>query len=208
MKELEEFAAARVVHPILDITPYGGFPYADSAFTGASVMVCATATLARPNALPRKCVAEIKRLSPQFAVERPERAGRARTGARDRTGGPVAVLNPATIPIQAARRHDRTISGAAGVRSAGTGGLRLLPRSRARRARACRRGRRGDRLQLGGRVAPDMARPSLCGRNRPPYRRHVQAIPGRCSAASSADGTRGAAARRPDRVVVTSNACR
>ena len=29
MKELEEFAAARTVHPILDITPYGGFPYAD-----------------------------------------------------------------------------------------------------------------------------------------------------------------------------------
>src|SRR5204863_1902936 len=68
MKELEAFAAARVVPPILDITPYGGFPYADSAFTGASVMVCADGDHAAAKRVAEEVAAEIKRLSPRFAV--------------------------------------------------------------------------------------------------------------------------------------------
>ena len=91
MKELEEFSAARTVYPILDITPYGGFPYADCAFTGASVMVCADGDLAAAERVADEVSAEIKRLSPQFAVERPS----ARAGldqAREAAGGPVAVL--------------------------------------------------------------------------------------------------------------------
>ena len=91
MKELEEFAAARTVHPILDITPYGGFPYADSPFTGASVMVCADGDTAAAKRVAEEVSAEIKRLSPQFAVERPDaRAGLEQ--AREVIGGPVAVL--------------------------------------------------------------------------------------------------------------------
>jgi microcystin degradation protein MlrC len=91
MKELEEFAAARTVYPILDITPYGGFPYADSRFTGASVMVCADGDAVAARRAAEEVAAEMKRLSPQFAVERPG----AREGlvqARVATGGPVAVL--------------------------------------------------------------------------------------------------------------------
>jgi microcystin degradation protein MlrC len=91
MKELEEFAAVRTVHPILDITPYGGFPYADSPFTGASVMVCADGDAAAAQRVAEEVAAEIKRLSPRFAVERPSaRAGLEQ--ARAVTGGPVAVL--------------------------------------------------------------------------------------------------------------------
>lgn len=91
MKELEAFAAARTVSPILDITPYGGFPYADSSFTGASVMVCADGDAAAAQRVAEEVAAEMKRLSPQFAVERPgARAGLAQ--ARAATGGPVAVL--------------------------------------------------------------------------------------------------------------------
>ncbi len=91
MKELEEFAAARTVHPILDITPYGGFPYADSPFTGASVVVYADGDAAAAKRVAEEVSAEIKRLSPQFAVERPgARAGLE--SAREIDGGPVAVI--------------------------------------------------------------------------------------------------------------------
>lgn len=91
MKELEEFAAARTVPPILDITPYGGFPYADSPFTGASVMVYADGDESAAKRIAEEVSAEIKRLAPQFAVERPDaRAGLEQ--ARAIGGGPVAVL--------------------------------------------------------------------------------------------------------------------
>jgi microcystin degradation protein MlrC len=91
MKELEEFAAAAVVPPILDITPYGGFPYADSPFTGASVMVCADGDAAAARKVAEEVAAEIRRLSPQFAVERPD-AGAGLEQARASQGGPVAIL--------------------------------------------------------------------------------------------------------------------
>lgn len=91
MKELEEFAAARTVHPILDITPYGGFPYADCAFTGASVMVCADGDGAAAERVAEEVSEEIRRLAPQFAVERPSARGGLEQ-ARDVAGGPVAVL--------------------------------------------------------------------------------------------------------------------
>jgi microcystin degradation protein MlrC len=91
MKDLEEFAAARTVHPILDITPYGGFPYADSPFTGASVMVCADGDAAAAKRVAEEVAAEMKRLSPQFAVERPS-ALEGLEEASAIVGGPVAVL--------------------------------------------------------------------------------------------------------------------
>jgi microcystin degradation protein MlrC len=91
MKELEEFAAARTVPPILDITPYGGFPYADSPFTGASVMVYADGDAESAKRVAEEVSAEMKRLSPQFAVERPGAAA-GLVEAREIAGGPVAVL--------------------------------------------------------------------------------------------------------------------
>lgn len=91
MKELEAFAAARTVPPILDITPYGGFPYADSPFTGASVMVYADGDQAAARRAAEEVSAEMKRLSPQFAVERPG-ASAGLEEARRVDGGPVAVL--------------------------------------------------------------------------------------------------------------------
>lgn len=91
MKELEAFSAARTVPPILDITPYGGFPYADSAYTGASVMVCADGDRAAAARVAEEVSEEIRRLAPQFAVERPSARGGLEQ-ARDAAGGPVAVL--------------------------------------------------------------------------------------------------------------------
>lgn len=91
MKELEEIARARTRPPILDITPYGGFPYADSPHTGASVMVYADGDAAAAQEAARAVAAEMKRLAPQFAVARPA----ARAGLEQALAvgaGPVAVL--------------------------------------------------------------------------------------------------------------------
>jgi microcystin degradation protein MlrC len=91
MKELEEIALARTRPPILDITPFGGFPWADSPHTGASVMVYADGDEAAAQQAAREVAAEMKRLAPQFAVRRPDaRAGLEQALAISK--GPVAVL--------------------------------------------------------------------------------------------------------------------
>jgi microcystin degradation protein MlrC len=91
MKELEEIALARTRPPILDITPFGGFPWADSPHTGASVMVYADGDEAAAQQAAREVAAEMKRLAPQFAVSRPDaRAGLEQALAIGK--GPVAVL--------------------------------------------------------------------------------------------------------------------
>jgi len=71
MRELEELASRRSNGPILDITPFGGFPYCDSPHTGASVMVYADADRPAADAAAREIANEVSRLAPQFAVVRP-----------------------------------------------------------------------------------------------------------------------------------------
>ena len=44
--ELEAIARSLCQWPVLDISPFGAFPYADSPYTGASVMVYAHADAA------------------------------------------------------------------------------------------------------------------------------------------------------------------
>jgi microcystin degradation protein MlrC len=91
MKEIEEIARAHTKAPILDVTPYGGFPYADSPHTGASVMVYADGDKAAAQKAADAVAAEMKRLAPEFGVIRPHaRAGLEQALAVGR--GPVAVL--------------------------------------------------------------------------------------------------------------------
>jgi microcystin degradation protein MlrC len=91
MKEIEAIARARTKAPILDVTPYGGFPYADSPYTGASVMVYADGDRAAAQAAADAVASEMKRLAPEFAVSRPDaKAGLAQALALG--SGPVAVL--------------------------------------------------------------------------------------------------------------------
>ncbi|MCW5752124.1 MAG: M81 family metallopeptidase, partial [Alphaproteobacteria bacterium] len=71
MRELEELALRRSSGPILDITPFGGFPYCDSPHTGASVMVYADADAAAADAAAREIAGAVTRLAPQFAITRP-----------------------------------------------------------------------------------------------------------------------------------------
>ena len=165
MKELEEFAAARVVPPILDITPYGGFPYADSVYTGASVMVCADGDPGAAKRVAEEVAAEIKRLAPQFAVERPDAPAGLELAHRTK-GGPVAILESG----------DNTYSG--GIADT-TGLFRALlafdPQEPAVFAyfhdpalaerSPCRGSRRGARVRAWAAASPpNTARPSPCGR--------------------------------------------
>lgn len=91
MKEIEAIARAHAKAPILDVTPYGGFPYADSPFTGASVMAYADGDRAAAQKAADAVAAEMKRLAPEFGVVRPDaKAGLAQALALGK--GPVAVL--------------------------------------------------------------------------------------------------------------------
>jgi microcystin degradation protein MlrC len=91
MKEIEAIARAHTRPPILDVTPYGGFPYADSPFTGASVMVYADGDVDAAQRTADAVAAEMRRLAPEFAVVRPHaKAGIAQALAVGK--GPVAVL--------------------------------------------------------------------------------------------------------------------
>jgi microcystin degradation protein MlrC len=91
MKEIEAIARAHTKAPILDVTPYGGFPYADSPFTGASVMVYADGDRAAAQKAADVVAAEMRRLAPEFAVVRPgPKAGLAQALAAGQ--GTVAVL--------------------------------------------------------------------------------------------------------------------
>ncbi|HEX2116609.1 MAG TPA: M81 family metallopeptidase [Alphaproteobacteria bacterium] len=159
MKEIEAFAKAQTRGRILDVTPYGGFPYADSPFTGASVMVYADGDRTAAQAAADAVAAEMKRRAPEFAVSRPDaRAGLAQALAVG--AGPVAVLESS----------DNTYSG--GI--ADTTGLfaalmEMNPSARSvfayfhdpdlvARAHEAGAGARLD-AQLGGRVAPAFGRP-------------------------------------------------
>ena len=91
MKEIEAVARAHTQAPILDVTPYGGFPYADSPVTGASVMVYADGDAAAAQKAADAVAAEMKRLAPEFGVVRPDaKAGLQQALAVGK--GPVAVL--------------------------------------------------------------------------------------------------------------------
>lgn len=91
MKDLEAIARDLTTGPILDVTPFGGFPWADTPNTGASVMVYADGDAAAARATAETMAEAVRRKAPEFAVVRPGPA----EGLRDALalgGGPVAVV--------------------------------------------------------------------------------------------------------------------
>ncbi|MBM3492293.1 MAG: M81 family metallopeptidase [Alphaproteobacteria bacterium] len=159
MMELEAIARSLVTFPVLDVTPFGGFPYADSANTGASVMAYAHGDAAAAAAAAGAVCRAMRERIRQFAVALPD----AREGLRRALaigGGPVAVLESA----------DNTYSGGIGD----TPGLlaamvALQPREPTafaylfdpelvRRAQGAGAGARLD-CRLGGRVSGDFGAP-------------------------------------------------
>ncbi len=91
MRELESIAAALATGPILDATPFGGFPWADSPYTGAAAMVFADADTALARRAADELCRAIGRLAPDFdlVLPTPEQA-LARAFAAP--AGPVAII--------------------------------------------------------------------------------------------------------------------
>lgn len=159
MMELEAIARSLSEFPVLDVTPFGGFPYADSVNTGASVMAYSHADAAAAEAAATAVCRAMRNRIEQFAVHLPD-AGEGLRRALAIGSGPVAVLESA----------DNTYSGGIGD----TPGLlaamiAMKPREPAafafffdpdlvRRAKAAGVGARLD-CQLGGRVTKDFGPP-------------------------------------------------
>lgn len=98
MAEIETAAAAaEAERGLLDVTPFGGFAYADTPAAGASVAVTADGDAALAEAVARGLAAEIAGRSSQFRTILPT-ATEALTEAF-RLPSPVAVLEPADNPL-------------------------------------------------------------------------------------------------------------
>lgn len=91
MRTLEEIAAGETSGAILDVTPFGGFPWTDSPNTGSSVMVYADGARAEAEAVAGRVAEAVRRLAPEFAVTRPGAAEAVRDALAAREG-PIAVL--------------------------------------------------------------------------------------------------------------------
>jgi microcystin degradation protein MlrC len=100
MAAVEAAARAAEGQPgVLDVTPFGGFAYADVAQAGASVSACADGDAALAEAAAREVLACFAEHTPRFAIRLPgpdEAIERALTLAPT---GPVAVLEPADNPM-------------------------------------------------------------------------------------------------------------
>lgn len=94
MRKLEELASSLTVPPILDITPFGGFPWADSPVTGSCVTVVADGDESAAQAAAARIVEEIRKVAAEFTVVRPTAAEGLRI-ALTQPAGTIAVQEPA-----------------------------------------------------------------------------------------------------------------
>lgn len=102
MAELEQVAAALQQQPgVLDVTPFGGFAYADTPYSGASASVCVAGEREQAQQRAAVLAAEIRARAPRFRISLPNpRQGVADALAwRREHGGCVAVLEPADNPM-------------------------------------------------------------------------------------------------------------
>ncbi len=104
MRELQDLAAAQAGEGVVDVSVFGGFPYADTADTGGSVLVVADtardAAGAQAQAAAEFMMAAMRRLAPAFAVSLPTPSeGLAQAVALARAGGLVAVTDPGDNPL-------------------------------------------------------------------------------------------------------------
>ena len=104
MRELQDLAAAQVREGVAEVSVFGGFPYADTVDTGASVLVVADTARdtagAQAQAAAEAMMAAMRRLAPAFAVTLPTpQEGLAQAVEAARAGGLVAVTDPGDNPL-------------------------------------------------------------------------------------------------------------
>lgn len=95
MQELETVARALETPPILDATPFGGFPYADTPHTGASALVYADGDAAAAERAAAALAAEIRQRAPRFAVNLPPPGEGLRRALALAGEGPAVALESA-----------------------------------------------------------------------------------------------------------------
>jgi microcystin degradation protein MlrC len=103
MRELEEIARAATRGAVLEVAVFGGFPYADTRWTGASVLAVSDARL-DPDAAAATRAAQtvgsaIHRLAPQFRVVLPAPPAAIAAALAHPGAGLVAVTDPADNPL-------------------------------------------------------------------------------------------------------------
>jgi len=105
MRELQDLAATLVDDGVAEVSVFGGFPYADTFDTGASVLVVSDTVRdaggARANAAAEAMMAAMRRLAPAFAVSlpTPQEGLALAVGAARSGGGLVAVTDPGDNPL-------------------------------------------------------------------------------------------------------------
>ncbi|MSP48977.1 MAG: M81 family peptidase [Alphaproteobacteria bacterium] len=94
MAELEAIAAeAEKRHGLLDVTVFGGFPYADTPYAGGSVMVHADGDAALAERVAREVAAEALKRAPRFQVELPSAEEAIRQALASPPGVAVVLEN-------------------------------------------------------------------------------------------------------------------
>jgi microcystin degradation protein MlrC len=105
MAEMVELAAREEArHELLDISIFGGFPYADSPYTGASISACHGSENAGLDEMLDELAAAYRGRAAQFDTVLPDPADVIAAAVRRRDGARVAVLEPS----------DNVFSGGAG----------------------------------------------------------------------------------------------
>jgi microcystin degradation protein MlrC len=84
---------------LLDVTPFGGFAYADVAHAGASVAACADGDGDLAERAARELGAFFRERWGAFLIELPEPGAALRRALETRSNRPVAVLEPADNPM-------------------------------------------------------------------------------------------------------------
>lgn len=103
MRVLEDEARAATRGAIQEVGVFGGFPYADTAHAGASILVISDAAL-DPSGSEGSRVADammqrLRALAPQFEVRLPTARQAIDAALTKRTQGLVAVTDPADNPL-------------------------------------------------------------------------------------------------------------
>ena len=103
MRELEDAARAATTGAVLDVSVFGGFPYADTMHTGASVFVVSDAALdvdgGEAGRAADALAERIRGLAPAFAVRLPTPEEAIAQALATISPGLVAITDPADNPL-------------------------------------------------------------------------------------------------------------
>ena len=103
MREIEQVARGLETGPVLDVTPFGGFPWADGPYTGASVTAMADGDVSAARRAADACARAMAERASRFAVKLPNAAE-----------GLARALAHAERPVVVLESGDNTYSGGIG----------------------------------------------------------------------------------------------